>query len=300
MRAIDRLRAAGRLEEGIALGPLTSYKLGGPARYLVRVGGEEDLREAYSMSAEEGLQIVALGRGSNVVVADDGFGGIVLRPGPALAHHRISDEGIVVAGSGVPLPLLARETARAGRGGLEFYTGIPGSVGGAVRMNAGCHGSETRDVLISARVFDGATATAGDRSPDDLDLSYRHSNLDDLEFVIEARFETFARPADEAEGTIREISRWRRKNQPGGTLNAGSVFKNPPGDSAGRIIDELGLKGMACGAVSVSERHGNFFVAADGATASDLHRLVGLVRARVLEETGMDLEPEVRFVGEFP
>ena len=300
MRAIDRLRAAGRLEEGIALGPLTSYKLGGPARYLVQVGGEDDLREAYSMSAEEGLQIVALGRGSNVVVADDGFPGIVLRPGPGLAHHRILDEGVVVAGSGAPLPLLARETARAGRGGLEFFTGIPGSVGGAVRMNAGCHGSETRDVLISARVFDGATAAVDDRSSHDLNLSYRHSNLNDLEFVIEARFETVSRSPEDAERMIREISRWRRKNQPGGTLNAGSVFKNPPGDAAGRIIDELGLKGLACGAVSVSERHGNFFVAADGARASDLHRLVSLVRARVLEETGLDLEPEVRFVGEFP
>lgn len=294
---VDRLRAEGRLDEHVPLGPLTTYKFGGPARYVVTVSDEEDLRDAWRISTTEGLAVVALGRGSNVVVSEKGFDGIVLRPGPGLAHREIGEE--VVAGAAVPLPVLAREAARRGRGGLEFFTGIPGSVGGAVRMNAGCHGSETRDVLVAARVFSAATGLAGDRTADELGLSYRHSDLDDTEFVLEARFATVERDPKECEAEIRDVTRWRREHQPGGTLNAGSVFKNPPGDAAGRLIDSAGLKGLSRGAVRVSERHANFFVAGEGARPTDLHRLVEDVRARVLAATGIELEPEIRFLGEF-
>lgn len=297
MEALERLRAAGRLGENVLLGPLTTYRFGGPARYVVTVDGEQDLRDAAAIAEGEHLPIAALGRGSNVVVADDGFRGVVLRAGPGLGRRSVGEE--VAAGAAVPLPLLARESAKAGRGGLEFLTGIPGSVGGAVRMNAGCHGSEIRDVLTAALVFDLATGTSRECAPDELDLSYRHSNLSDLDFVIEARFKTVARPVADAEHSIREIARWRRDNQPGGTLNAGSVFKNPEGDSAGRIIDDAGLKGHSVGAVSVSERHANFFVAGEGATAREVYDLVTDVRARVLASSGVDLEPEIRFVGEF-
>ena len=166
-------------------------------------------------------------------------------------------------------------------------------------MNAGCHGSETRDVLVSARVFDGATKSILDCTPDDLDLAYRHSNLDDSQFVIEARFASFARPPTEAEQTIKEITLWRREHHPGGTLNAGSAFKNPEGDSAGRIIDSLGLKGLCSGAVKVSHRHANFFVAGEGATARDVYMLVVEVQRRVRDATGVELEPEIRLLGDF-
>ncbi len=297
MKARERLRMAGRLGENVALGPLTTYRFGGQARYLVTIDGERDLRDAWKIAGEEGLPLLPLGRGSNIVVADAGFAGVVLQAGAGLSHRTIGEE--VVAGAGVPLPLLARDAARAGRGGLEFYVGIPGSVGGAVRMNAGCHGTETSEVLVSARVFDGLSGAILDRSPDDLDLRYRHSNLDDVSFVIEARYSTFSRPPVESERMIREISRWRRDNQPGGTLNAGSVFKNPEGDAAGRIIDSLGLKGYGSGAVKVSERHANFFVAEEGATARDVYILVLEIQRRVLDGTGIDLEPEIRFVGDF-
>lgn len=292
-----RLRAAGRLGEDVALGPLTTYRFGGPARYLVTIDGEQDVRDALEIAQAEHLPVLPLGRGSNVVVADAGFVGVVLQAGPGLSYREIGDE--VVAGAAVPLPLLARESARAGRGGLEFFTGIPGSVGGAIRMNAGCHGTETRDVLVSARVFDGARGTIVDRTPSDLDLRYRHSNLDDMDFVIEARFATVARPVAESEQTIREIAHWRRQHQPGGTLNAGSVFKNPEGEAAGRIIDDVGLKGFGSGAVRVSERHANFFVAGEGATARDVYSLVVEVQRRVREATGIELQPEIRFVGDF-
>ena len=297
MSALKRLRIAGRLGENIALGPLTTYRSGGAARYLITIDGEQDLRDAIEIATDEDLPLLPLGRGSNVVVADSGFAGVVVHAGPGLNHRSIGEE--VVAGAAVPLPLLARDSAAAGRGGLEFFSGIPGSVGGAVRMNAGCHGSETRDVLVSARVFDGATGMISDRSPDDLDLRYRHSNLDDGAFVLEARFATVARSAAESEREIRDITRWRRDNQPGGTLNAGSVFKNPEGDAAGRIIDSLGLKGFGSGTAKVSEKHANFIVASEGATAGDIHALVVEVQRRVREGAGVELELEIRFVGDF-
>nr|MCU0280867.1 UDP-N-acetylmuramate dehydrogenase [Acidimicrobiia bacterium] len=189
--------------------------------------------------------------------------------------------------------------AAAGRGGLEFMVGIPGSVGGGVRMNAGGHGSDTAAWLVSARVIDVRRGAVAERPAAALGLSYRHSDLGDGELVVAATFQTLARPRREGEAIMREIVRWRRQNQPGGTLNAGSVFKNPPGDAAGRLIDQAGLKGLRVGGVAVSEKHANFFVAEAGASAQDLYDLVSEVRRRVRERAGVDLEPEVRFVGEF-
>jgi UDP-N-acetylmuramate dehydrogenase len=294
----ERLRANGRLAEGVPLGPLTTYKFGGRARYVVTIENEDDLRLAWALATDEEIPVVALGRGSNVLVADDGFAGVVLRAGRGLSVRRF-ETGVAVAGAGAPLPLLARESVRAGRGGLEFYTGIPGSVGGAVRMNAGCHGTETKDVLITARVFDARTGAVSDRTPEELGLAYRHSDLDDHDFVIEARFRTIEQASEVGERELRAISRWRRDHQPGGTFNAGSVFKNPPGDAAGRIIDDLGLKGLSVGGASVSTRHANFFVAATDATARDVHDLVLTIQRRVAQETGVELEPEIRFIGDF-
>lgn len=297
MEALDRLRAAGRVVESAALGPLTTYKFGGLARYIVTIDSVDDLRAAWAIAGAQQIPVVALGRGSNVVVSDSGFAGVVMVAGPGLGYRTIGAE--TIAGAAAPLPLLARDAARAGRGGLEFFAGIPGSVGGAVAMNAGCHGTETSEVLISASVFDALTGVTQDLTPHDLGMSYRHSDVDMTRFVIEARFATVSRDPAECERTIREISRWRRDNQPGGTFNAGSVFKNPPGDSAGRIIDSLGLKGFARGGVSVSERHANFFVAEPGASAADVYRLVMDVQERVRVETGQVLEPEIRFIGDF-
>jgi UDP-N-acetylmuramate dehydrogenase len=245
------------------------------------------------------VPVAVLGRGSNLVVSSRGFAGLVVRPSGSFASWAIGEDGTVAAGAAVPLPLLARRTAEAGRGGLEFYAGIPGSVGGAVCMNAGCHGSDTAEWLIVARVADVATGVIGERTPADLEMSYRHSAIGPREVVLGAVFRTVVRPRAEAEGRIREVTRWRREHQPGGTLNAGSVFKNPPGDSAGRIIDSLGLKGHRIGGAAVSERHANFFEADRDASPEDVRRLVTEVRARVRDATGIVLEPEIRFLGEF-
>lgn len=299
MTSLAILAERGKVVEHAPLGPLTTYKVGGPARYLVVVEDEQDLRLATALAVDEGLPVITLGRGSNVIVADSGFDGVVIRSGPGLSGWRLGDDGVVIAGSGTPLPLLARETVRAGRGGLEFFTGIPGSVGGAVRMNAGCHGSDTATWLIDARIFDFAEGRAVDATPNDLEMGYRTTNLTDRHFVLGATFRTIEQDPREGDATIRDITRWRKEHQPGGTFNAGSVFKNPPGDSAGRIIDHAGLKGLRIGGATVSDRHANFFVAEDGVTSDDLRALVDEVRRRIREATGIDLVPEVRFVGEF-
>jgi len=298
MTAWRDLADRSRLFTHVPLGPLTTYKMGGNARIMVEAQERDDLAAVAAGLEETPLQVLVLGRGSNVLVSDHGFDGLVLHLGGGFSWVEI-DEGEVSSGGATPLPVLARTAAKAGRGSLEFLVGIPGSVGGAVRMNAGCHGSETADVLRTAAVFNLSDGSESHRSPDQLDLEYRHSNLGDLEVVLSATFETTQVDPEAAEATMREVSRWRKANQPGGTLNAGSVFKNPPGEAAGRIIDEAGLKGFSVGGVSVSVKHANFFVAEKEATAQDVHDLVVAVRDIVLERTGVTLVPEIRFVGEF-
>jgi len=293
------LAAAGILAREVPLAPLTTYRFGGPARYLLEAHHEEEILAVGAALAVEPVPVLALGRGSNLVVSPRGFPGLVIRPADGMAGVAMRGDGLVAAGAAASQPSVARRCAAAGRGGLEFMVGIPGSVGGAVRMNAGGHGSDTASWLVSARVIDLSRGTVAERPGVSLGLSYRHSDLADTDLVVAATFHTLARPRREGEAIMREIVRWRRQNQPGGTLNAGSVFKNPPGDAAGRIIDRAGLKGHRCGGVAVSEKHANFFVADAGASAQDLYDLVAEVRRLVQERAGITLEPEVRFVGRF-
>jgi UDP-N-acetylmuramate dehydrogenase len=197
----------------------------------------------------------------------------------------------------VPLPVLARQAAKAGIAGLEFYVGIPGTVGGALRMNAGGHGAETADVVVSARVL-GVASGGAVREADTgaLGFGYRTSALGPGDVVISARFAGHPDAPAACARRIDEIVRWRREHQPGGQ-NAGSVFTNPPGDSAGRLIDACGLKGLQIGGAVVSEKHANFFAASPGATAADVVALIRLVQERVETATGVRLVPEVQLVG---
>ena len=284
------------VERNVAVGPLTTYKLGGPASYFAEVSDFDELEAVLDAWRASGVPLLMLGRGSTLVVADAGIDALVLRL--AGTFNEVAQEpGAVLGGAAVRLPQLARAAVAVGRLGLEFYAGIPGSVGGAVRQNAGGHGRETKDVLIEARVLDAGAGTIATVPVSGLDMAYRHSSITAHQVVLDARFSF--EPGDPAEGEarIREITQWRREHQPGGTHNAGSVFKNPPGDSAGRIIDELGLKGFSVGDVAVSELHANFFVAGRAATASDLYRLVASVQRVVAERTGIELETEIQFEG---
>lgn len=275
------------------LAGLTTYKLGGPAGRFVEANQLSDLLDL----APQSTDLLVIGRGSNLVIADRGFPGTVVRLGQGFSSIELAEGGDVVAGGAAALPIVARSAARAARAGLEWMVGVPGSVGGAVRMNAGCFGSDTAATLIEAVLIDMRTGRLRSVTPPQLDLRYRHSNVASHEIVVSARFHTDPGTLAQIEARMREITRWRKEHQPGGTLNAGSVFKNPPGDAAGRIIDALGLKGMAVGGASVSDKHANFLVAGPDATAQDVWELVRAVRTAVRERAGIDLEPEIVFAG---
>jgi UDP-N-acetylmuramate dehydrogenase len=294
----------GRVEENRSLATLTTYRLGGPARVYVEPADLADLDALCGVLAEAGdVDVLAVGRGSNVVVSDEGWPGVVVRLGSAFSWIEpwIAPGGGrgLTAGAGAPLPTVANWAARRGLGGFEWLVAVPGSVGGAVRMNAGAHGGAVAETLRSVRLFDLDRRESVTRDAAELALRYRHSNLSDRQLVVEACF--VLDPEDP--GAIRErMERFRRHRaatQPGALQNAGSTFKNPPGDSAGRLVEAAGLKGWRVGGAAVSELHANFFMAADGATAQDVYELVLEVQAAVRARFGIELEPEVRFAGRF-
>jgi UDP-N-acetylmuramate dehydrogenase len=297
---LGELVSSGLVRRDYPVASLTTYKFGGPAAFYAEVTSDDELSRLLQARNrhDQPPPIFVLGRGSNVVIAESGFPGIVLKLGGAF--NEISLQGDeVVAGAGVALPRLARFCATNGRGGLEFYVGIPGSVGGAVAMNAGGHGSDTAQWLVDVSLLAIDTGEVFRVDAGDLELSYRHSRISSGEVVLRARYRTIEREPAAVEQAMREITSWRREHQPGGTFNAGSVFKNPAGDAAGRIIDSVGLKGFRCGGATVSERHANFFVAEPEASAQDVYDLVHAVQARVHTETGVTLVPEIRFIGDF-
>ena len=274
--------------------------MGGQAALLADVDAEEDLhalqRAVRAAARAAGpVPVLVLGKGSNLLVTDAGFPGLVVRPGAGLGGVE-TGEGSVRAGAAAELPVVARRSVAAGLTGLEWAVGIPGSVGGAVRMNAGGHGSDTASCLLRYRWVDVAGEGAGEDGPDRLAYGYRTSSLRSTEVVVWA--ELAARPGDREAGraALGEIVRWRREHQPGGS-NAGSVFTNPPGDSAGRLVEAAGLKGFRLGSARVSDKHANFIQADDGGSADDVRALMDHVATVVAARTGVELRPEVLLVG---
>lgn len=296
MTGLDTLVAEGLVAVDAPLGPLTTYKAGGPARYLAMVDSRTDLARLIETGLTTSMDVLVLGRGSNLVVADSGFDGLVVRLGGEYLTVTIVGE-VVTGGAAAPLPRLARSAVEQGVLGLEFFVGVPGSVGGAVRQNAGCFGVETIDRLLTATIVDLTDGREREADAGSLDLRYRHSNLVSTDLVVSASFGGERGDPEAGRELMREITRWRRDHQPGGTLNAGSVFKNPPGMAAGQMIDDLGLKGTKIGDVAVSTKHANFFVAGPDATSEDILRLVQHVKDTVFQRSGTMLEPEIQFVG---
>jgi len=288
-----------RARRDVPLGALTTYRVGGPAALIVEAGGDHDLEAVRSAVAASGIPVLVVGNGSNLLVADSGFPGLVVVLGEPFATVEIEGETIR-AGGAAPLPVVARRSAAAGLTGLEWAVGVPGSVGGGVHMNAGGHGSEIGRTLVTARIADlGADAASPmwlDVPVAELGLAYRHSTLTSRQVVVAATFQLAVDAAGTARDTIGEIVQWRRQHQPGGP-NAGSVFANPPGDSAGRLIEAAGLKGRRWGSAHVSTKHANFFQVDDTGSADDVRGLMERVAGEVAERTGTVLKPEVRMVG---
>jgi UDP-N-acetylmuramate dehydrogenase len=303
-------RLGARVRVGEPLGALTTYRVGGDAAVLVDVAGEDDLlsvREALASSGAAGVvPVLVIGKGSNLLVADSGFPGLCVRPGGGLAGMAVLEssvaptedgaDALVRGGGALGLPVLARRSVDAGVRGLEWAVGIPGTVGGALKMNAGGHGADTASCLVRYRTVDLVGPGGGDADASRLRLGYRTSSLGDAEVVVWAEFAGHRGDPEGGRAVLSEIVRWRREHQPGGS-NAGSVFTNPANDSAGRLVEAAGLKGFRLGSARVSEKHANFIQADEGGKASDVVALMGHVRRAVAAETGVLLRPEVKLVG---
>lgn len=295
--AVDRAAAVlgRRARRDEPLGPLTTYRVGGRAALLVEVDDDESVALVAQAVSSSDVRVLVVGRGSNLLVADAGFDGLALVLGEGFAHVDITDT-TVVAGGAASLPVVARRTAAAGLTGFEWAVGVPGSVGGAVRMNAGGHGSDMAASLRRVRVVDLALGEDGVVTADRLALGYRRSSVTSSQVVLWAELALAAGDRATSEAAIADIVRWRRDNQPGGP-NAGSVFTNPPGDSAGRLIEAAGAKGLRLGTAQVSPKHANFIQADEGGSADDVLALMAEVRRRVREHAGVELVAETRVVG---
>ena len=297
-RALELLAGFAVADEPLA--PHTTYKLGGPAAVFATPHSLDELHAVAHAVRETGLPVLVIGRGSNLLVADAGFDGLVVSlAGLSLAADRIDVDGDrVMAGAAVALPVLARRTVAAGLSGFEWAVGVPGSLGGAVRMNAGGHGSDIAASLVDAEVLDLVTGRHGRVPAERLGLRFRGSDLADHQIVLDATLQLEHGDVAASEALLADIVRWRREHQPGGQ-NAGSVFVNPvPGEvSAGALIDGLGLRGLRIGGATVSEKHANFIQAGEGATAADVRALIEHVRRAVFDATGHLLRSEVRLVG---
>ena len=287
------------------LARFTTMRVGGPADLFATAHNAFELRALVRFARARAIPFVILGRGSNLVIADAGIRGLVIQAraeGSRVAGDRYHAE------AGVPMARAATETQQAGLTGLEYGLAIPGTVGGAVWANAGAHGSDTAGVLESALVLLG-DGSEQEMPAADLGFSYRHSRFKDpgvmeadgpAEIVIAAVFRLRAADPAEIRARLDEIRGWRREHQPLGIPSAGSVFRNPPGDSAGRLIDDLGLKGFRIGGAVVSEKHANFIVNDRKGTAADVRALADHVRREVREHHGIELMFEVEFVGDWP
>jgi len=298
--AADRLGCLGDVaQRNVALGPMTTYRVGGAAAWFVRITERDQLLAVADAAQASGLPVLVVGRGSNLLVADAGYPGIAVGIGDLDSTIDIDTSGAtVVASASVALPVLARKTAAAGLGGFEWAVGVPGSIGGAVRMNAGGHGSDMAAALVEVVVFDLHTGVECTLPVDELGLEFRSSSLASHHLVLEATLQLHQGDAEESAQQISDIVAWRRANQPGGQ-NAGSVFVNPvPGEvSAGALIDAAGLRGHRLGTATVSDKHANFIQADEGGRADDVLALMAYVRERVEIASGFRLRSEIRLVG---
>jgi len=291
------LRALPGVRKDEPLASKTSFGIGGPADFFVETGRPEVIESALEGCRQHGIPYQLLGAGTNLLIADAGIEGLVLRV--VNRDHQIEGTRIR-AGAGLKMMRLARIAADAGLRGFEFAIGVPGTVGGAVYQDAGCWDRELREVLIEVCGF---VPGVGRQkwSPSDLQLGYRTSALRDGALkgalVIEATIQLKRGDGNEAKSQMAKLTYERNETQPIKTKNCGSVFKNPPGDSAGRLIQAAGLKGTREGAAVISPLHGNFIVNEGGATAADVARLIERARAEVRRRFNAELEPEVEMVG---
>ncbi|MCQ3812990.1 MAG: UDP-N-acetylmuramate dehydrogenase [Acidimicrobiia bacterium] len=300
--ALDALGASSlsaKVQFDAPLGNLTTYRVGGNAVALVVVDSHEEITLVTEAIATSGIltdvPIAVIGRGSNLLVSDEGFAGIAIMLGQTFSAIRIVEHTVVVGGA-AKMPVVARATVNAELGGFEWAVGIPGSVGGAVCMNAGGHGAAMQDTLTSAEIVDLRSGRFSWRSNRDLAFGYRTSSVGANELVLTACLELSMNEKANGKTLMNEIVQWRRTNQPGGQ-NAGSVFTNPHGDSAGSLIESTGAKGLRLGTAQVSPKHANFICAEPDGRAADIRALMNEIQRRVLDTHNVKLTFETQLLG---
>jgi UDP-N-acetylmuramate dehydrogenase len=285
-----------KLEEGVELSRQTTLGTGGPARAFGRPESVGELEALLRHAEEYGLQVAAVGLGSNLLVADSGVDALVVRLGGGLASVEIDGE-LVRAGGGAANAVVLHRARTAGLGGFEFACAIPGTIGGGVWMNGGAYGGDFSQVLERALVA--TSEGTGWLSPTELGLSYRHSSLRHGQVVVQAELRLHPRDPDEVKAEVRELNARRKEAQPTNRRTFGSVFKNPEHElSAGRMLEACGLKGHRLGGAQISPKHANFIENAGGARTADALALMGEARRRAREQFGVELVHEVELLGD--
>ena len=297
---VEALPGKVRLNESV--GRYCTYRVGGSATAMVSVTSVDDL-EVVRKHAPAGTPFLTVGAGSNLLVSDAGFPGVVLRLEDDFSSVEILEPAAgsvrVIAGGACMLPRLARQLVAAELTGFEWAVGVPGTIGGAIRMNAGGHGSDMAASVRSVSVYDMIDGGPDQWSDEDCGFGYRSSAITPNHVVLFAELELQPAGGDDGKQALSEIVAWRRANQPGGQ-NAGSVFANPPGDSAGRLIDAAGLKGHRIGSAAVSDKHANFIQADPDGSADDVAALIRDVQQKISARFGIELHVENRLIGFSP
>jgi UDP-N-acetylenolpyruvoylglucosamine reductase len=284
------------LEERVPLSRFTTVGIGGPARWFARPTREAELQALLGWARDEGVDVITVGLGSNLLVADEGVEALILRLEGELAAAGV-EGGLLVAGGGAANAVCLHRVRTAGLGGFEFACAIPGTIGGGVAMNAGAYGGDWKEILARALV---ASADGAEwRTPEELGLEYRRSGLANGEVVARAQFQLVPRPAEDIKATVSDLQARRKAAQPTNKRTFGSVFKNPAHElSAGRMLEAAGLKGHRIGGTQISPRHANFIENAGEGTAREAIELMNEARRRARELFGIELEREVRFLGD--
>ena len=284
--------------ENVSMEKYSSFRAGGRADIMVEPESIQELKEALKILKAEECPHIVLGNGSNILVKDSGYRGAVIRIGRAFDYIEKKDEKTIACGAGCLLAAAAKNAAQKGLAGLEFASGIPGSVGGAVFMNAGAYGGEIVHVLKRVHLVSADGETDFYRTSEELDMGYRRSMIQDTKDVVtEAEFSLEADAPEDIRKRMAELNARRNEKQPVNYPSAGSFFKRPEGYFAGKLIQDAGLKGTSVGGAEVSQLHSGFIINKGGATASDILQLMEIVQATVLEKFGVKLEPEVRIIG---
>ena len=284
--------------ENVPMAEHSSFKAGGNADLMVLPQSIDQLKEVLQILAGCDYPYMILGNGSNILVRDGGYRGIMVKMGSAFDDVQV-DGNRVVCGAGALLSVAAKTAAAAGLAGLEFASGIPGSIGGAVFMNAGAYDGEMKFVLEKARVISKDGSADRYMTPDELDMGYRHTVLHETgDIVAEAVFKLEEGDIDEIKAKIADLTQRRNSKQPVSFPSAGSFFKRPTGYFAGKLVQDAGLKGLTVGGAQVSELHSGFVINIGGATATDILQLMEIVQQTVMDKFGVMLEPEVRIIGE--